>query len=325
METEHVKFLGQVSTIMRDLTSKDGDLLSYFDNINHTDENTSMNNISLNVRLINSHSVEVNRGKIKGQLALEHLFVFCKTFKKITKNLGFHLNFKTADLQNIIFTSIASDIDVTINSLYLYVPLLILDGNTQVMFNESIKSIYTITCDSWYIERKVSTDGNELQVDIGSARHIDSPKYLIGSFETADRIVTPGKKKNIVIFDNVNVKRYFCEIDGFGYPKDAVLANFPENDYLDQYRDLKFFYKEYLCEILMNPFIPYTDLKNKYPIQVIDLRHQVDHITPTKIQLFEEINNDPHNANARLFFILVRHRQIEMIPDGNKTLEIKVI
>ena len=63
MEIEHVKFLGQVSTIMRTLTSKDGDLLSYFDNINDTDENTSMNNNSLSDRLINSHSVEVNRGK----------------------------------------------------------------------------------------------------------------------------------------------------------------------------------------------------------------------------------------------------------------------
>ena len=33
MEIEHAKFLGQVSTTMRSSTSKDGDLLSYFDNI----------------------------------------------------------------------------------------------------------------------------------------------------------------------------------------------------------------------------------------------------------------------------------------------------
>ena len=44
MEIEHVKFLGQVSTIMRGLTSKYGDLLSYFDNFNNTDANASMNN-----------------------------------------------------------------------------------------------------------------------------------------------------------------------------------------------------------------------------------------------------------------------------------------
>ena len=64
-----------------------------------------MNSNSLNDRLINSHSDAVNRGKIKGHLPIEHFFGFCKTFKKITKNLGFHFTFKTADLQNIIFTS----------------------------------------------------------------------------------------------------------------------------------------------------------------------------------------------------------------------------
>ena len=106
---------------MRSLTSKDGDLVSYFDNINDTDGNTSMNNNSLKDRLINSHSVEVNRIKIKSHLPSEHLFGLCKTLKKVTTNLGFHLTFKTADRQNIIFTSIANDIDVTIISLYLYV------------------------------------------------------------------------------------------------------------------------------------------------------------------------------------------------------------
>ena len=64
-------------------------------------------------------------------------------------------------------------------------------------------------------------------------------------------------------------------------------------------------------------------MKNKYPIQVIDLRFQADHITPKKIHLFEEYRDDP--ANARLFVILIRRREIEMISDGNKLIEVKVI
>ena len=75
----------------------------------------------------------------------------------------------------------------------------------------------------------------------------------------------------------------------------------------------------------MNPFISYTDMKNKHPIQVKDLRFQVDHITPKKIQLFEEFNTDPANVNARFFVKIIRHRQIEMISDGNKIIEVKVI
>ena len=64
-------------------------------------------------------------------------------------------------------------------------------------------------------------------------------------------------------------------------------------------------------------------MKTKYPIQVIDLNFQVDHVTPKKIQLFEEYRADP--ANAKLFIILTRSREIEMISDGNKLIEVKVL
>ena len=75
----------------------------------------------------------------------------------------------------------------------------------------------------------------------------------------------------------------------------------------------------------MKPFICYIDMKNKYPIQVIDLRHQINHITPNRFQLFGEFITDPANVDARLFVILIRHRQYEIISDGNEIREIKVI
>ena len=64
-------------------------------------------------------------------------------------------------------------------------------------------------------------------------------------------------------------------------------------------------------------------MKNFYPFQITDLRHQIDHITPKKIYLYEELDDDP--ANERLFLTLVRHRQVEMISDGNKNVEVEVI
>ena len=319
MDIEVNKYVGPVSSIMRMLTSKDGDLSSYFDK---NGESVLDNDNPLKKILINNHAADANKGRIKGQLALEHIFGFCKTFKKITKNLGFHLIFKMNDLQHIIFTTIANDINVTINSLYLYVPQLIHNTQTQLMFNESIMNNYTITFDSWYTERKISNDGRELQVDIGSAQNINSPKYLISAFQTNAR-TTPNKNSNPAIFDNNNVTKYFVEIDGVRYPKDGVLINFEENSYLDQYRDIKLFYKEYVGEDFMQPYFTYSDMKYLYPIQITDLRHQVDHITPKKIQLFQEFSEDP--ANERLFIILIRHRQIEMISDGNKIIEVKVI
>ena len=66
-------------------------------------------------------------------------------------------------------------------------------------------------------------------------------------------------------------------------------------------------------------------MKSKHPIEVIDITHQVNHIFPKQIQLFDDYRDDPSNANARIISVLFRHRQIEMISDGNKIKEIKVI
>ena len=68
-------------------------------------------------------------------------------------------------------------------------------------------------------------------------------------------------------------------------------------------------------------------MKTKYPIQVINLRFQADHLNPEKIQLFEEYRADPANNpnNARLYVILTRRREVEFISDGNKLIEIKLI
>ena len=340
-DIEHNKFVGLVSMIIRSLTSRDGDLLSQFDNIiekvvlnndgtqNDVDTSVIIQNTSLKEMFIDNHNIvgqEVNRGKIKGQLPLEHIFGFCKTFKKITKNLGFHLIFKTANLQDIIYSTLpdnaADQVNVTINSLYLFVPFLIPSTETQLIFNESIQNNYRIFFDEWYTERRIVTD-QIYQIDIGSAQAANSPKYLICAHQTANRADANSKRTNKSVFDHLNVRKYFIEIDGIRYPRDSVLTNYELNDYLDQYKVVKLFYKEYVGEELLNPFISYPDMKNKYPIQVIDLRFQADHITPKKIQLSEEYRDNP--GNAKLFIVLIRRREIEFISDGNKLIEVKVI
>ena len=135
---------------------------------------------------------------------------------------------KTSNLQDFIFPTIAGDINVSINSLYLFVRVVIPNTETQVMFNESIKNNYTITYDSWYTERKLSTDGTELQVDIGSAENVNSRKYLIAAFQTLDRVGTHNKENIIATFDQVNVQKFFAEKDGYRYRKSSVLTNSSE-------------------------------------------------------------------------------------------------
>ena len=74
---------------------------------------------------------------------------------------------------------------------------------------------------------------------------------------------------------------------------------------------------------MLNPFIKYSDMINFYLIQAIDLRFRVDHITPKKIQLWEEYRV-PANI-ARKLVILIKRRQIKMISDGHKIIQEKII
>ena len=97
---------------MSSLTSKHSDLSSCF---NKSGESPLNDNNVLKRKLINNH-IDAKKGRYRGRLELEHIFGFCQTFKKITKNLGFHLTFKTANLQDNILTTKATDINVTINN-----------------------------------------------------------------------------------------------------------------------------------------------------------------------------------------------------------------
>ena len=94
------------------------------------------------IMLNDNHEENANRSKTNAQLPLEIIFGFCKTFEKVTKNLGFKITFKTANLQNNVYTSIAAgiQINVTISSLYLYVPFIVSSTETQRIFNESIQN-----------------------------------------------------------------------------------------------------------------------------------------------------------------------------------------
>ena len=208
------KFCGQVSTIIRAISNKDVDLASQFDNINENDIPILEKLADLPPQIIDSphqkmlikKHTDANKGKIKAYLYLEDIFGFCKTFKKVSKNLGIHLTFKTNDLQNITNSSMVDDINVTIINLYLYVPNLIPNVETQVTFNESTQNNYKIYYDEYFTERRVISD-QITQLDIGSSQNVQSPKYLIRAHQTRARADTANKNNNIAIFDHLNLKK----------------------------------------------------------------------------------------------------------------------
>ena len=63
-DREHNNYIGQVSTILRALTTKDGDSLSHYDEIDQME--AGIENTSLHHHLINNHDIAANKAKNKG-------------------------------------------------------------------------------------------------------------------------------------------------------------------------------------------------------------------------------------------------------------------
>ena len=242
---------------MRAFTSKDGDLLSHFDEIDESE--AEVENTSLHHHLFKN--LTSNKGKIKGVLPLEHFFGFCKTFENVTEPLGFHLTLITTDLPVIVYTTVGDNIKVNFNKLFLFVTILIPDAQTQLLFDDSIKNSFTISFHSWSTDRKIVDTQLQYQLDKGSAQNINSPKYLIAVHQTAATLGAPNTAENVAIFDHLDVRKNHVDVDGVRYPRDGVNVDYELNDYDDQYRDLKLFYKEYVGEELLNPFKSYTDMR----------------------------------------------------------------
>ena len=329
VEIEQNKYVGPISTIVRIVTQKDGDLSTYFDIFGESED--EINNSSLKKILIDNHT-EANRGLIRGHLPLEYIFGSARSFKKITKGVGFELDLRTSNRKrDILYATLDDeDVNVTINSISLFIPQIIPSPETQVIFNEAISQTFTLSYESWTTDRKPVDTAREFQVDISSASNINSPLYLIAAHQKTQRPDPANPANNLsnnrfnnAIFDHVNVRKYYSEIDSIRYPKNPVMVNFDENNYLEQYKDLKLFYKEYVGDQLLSPIITYDKMKDYYPIQIIDLRFQVDHISPKKIRLFEEY--DPNPINTNLYVILIKHREIKMISDGNKIVSVEVV
>ena len=77
------KYVGRVSTSMRLLTNKHGDLLTYFDKIDES--RNGIKDSSLNKIPIDKHQKVADRGKAEGQLPYKQIFGFCKAIRKLQK------------------------------------------------------------------------------------------------------------------------------------------------------------------------------------------------------------------------------------------------
>ena len=66
------------------------------------------------------------------------------------------------------------------------------------------------------------------------------------------RADTANKNNIIATFDNLNLQKYYLEIYSVRHPRDNVLVTYEQNDYIEQYKELKLIFEEYIGEELLS-------------------------------------------------------------------------
>ena len=211
VEIEQNKHVGPISTIIRLVTQKGGDLFTFFDITDESED--EINSSSLKKILIDNHT-EADRGLIRCHLPLEYIFSFARSFKKITKRLGFELDLRTPNRkQDIMYTTLLdNEVNVTINSISLFIPQIIPSPETLVIFNEAVSKIFSLSYESWTTDRKAVDTSREFQVDVSTASNINSPLYLIAAHQKTQKLdaagdVLPNNRFIKATFDHVDVKK----------------------------------------------------------------------------------------------------------------------
>ena len=117
-----IKICGSSLNFYESLNKQRWKNLSHFDKIDEFQ--AQIQNISLKHLLFNNHDVADNEGR-KKQLPLEHFLDSTELLKKITEQLGLYITFETADLLDILYTTIGNNIEVNLNKSLLYIPIFI--------------------------------------------------------------------------------------------------------------------------------------------------------------------------------------------------------
>ena len=105
-DIERNKYCGQVSTIMRALTNKGRDISSRF--VEFDDSQAQIQSTSYKHQLINNNDVAVIKVNWKTYTSWTYVWILPNIWKNYWRT-RIHLTFKTADLQDIIYTTLGDD------------------------------------------------------------------------------------------------------------------------------------------------------------------------------------------------------------------------
>ena len=319
---EHVEQVYQATLMHKMLSSGEGELMTYFEK---DTQDAAVVNTERRNRLLNNTP---EKGTLFVRIPLKDIFGYVYHQDKITYGLGYILKLRTADHANAIFRTIADVAKLTINDISLYVSHYTPSVENQTLVTNVVLNKEPITMG--YVERKVFTKqvntNSSWNFELGVEAGMQLPIYVIVGFQSADRL-GPAQTQNNGVFDQLPIIEAYCKIGSVKYPDESINLDYLRNDYDDGYNEVLKFFREYVGEQTVTPYITFQDFKEKYNLYLFDLRNQRDHIASQQVTAtFKFVAGDDVVAeNYTAFALVLTNRVINITSDGSRQFDIDVM
>ena len=324
-EIEQINYPGQASTMLG--------LLKYPDDFSKSkglnqcwykdsNVNAALNNEGFGKRhvyLINSPNP---KGTFSFKIPLNHIFGFAEDYNKVIFGFKHQLTlYRSQDDNDAIFRDAAVDAGkINLTNVSWFVPHVLPSDIPKLSLYKKIES--KIKFDVLFRRRQIDSftvpQSTNFTWRLSVQSSPEKPRWIIIGFQTDKE---NDQERNPAIFDNVNVKDIYVNLNNRKYPEVSYNLSFPQQQFSRAYGDAADFRAKYynLDEICSNSNINPMDYKTLYPLFVFDVSKQSERLKSsiTDIHIKALFNANPP-ANTQVYALVISDKIFKFQSDGNK-------
>ena len=232
------------------------------------------------------------KGKFHVRIMLNDIFGFAEHQEKITYGLGYKLTL-TRNKNEAVIEKVAgiADARIKINHILWFVPHYIPSMQQQAIMSKQI--LNKTPTELRYVERSVSmkqvNNQNVWNFELGSQETMNVPLWIIIGFQQQN--TQDSQNLNNDTFCRLPVVSAQCVTGTEKYPDAGILLNFDDDDFAQDYHQIKEAVKASTKDDILQPYISEEDFRTSnvgaadvgYNMYVFDVRYQKNYIASQPI------------------------------------------
>lgn len=250
-------------------------------------------------------------------IPLKCIFDFFKGYRKVITGFQVRFEFERNNSKTMLYTNQNEEYKAIVESMSLKLPYVRFKNEANVIFNQEM------------LNERIEIKWNQHKLILSNT----IPNHSSGSYaipSTSDEVLSlfvvpqysernENYKKNNLIFDNLDMKQCWLNVNGTKYPTDTYHMDFNSNEYEEVYRA---FLKEGLNTKTFETgsLVSHSDFKKLYPIICFDLSNHVDYTNLSNLNLEFNWRLRNNTNKSFVFYFILKERKKCVINMKNQNI-----